>query len=370
MSKTSNVTALISAFVALVPTVFFRCPPLHAADFGNLNSDGVIFKQTAAITVAAKSASTKAAGQAEAKRKAERDNRLAAVAKRAADEFAATVKGVAPTQINAGQAGGDATQEFWRTGTEDVLAYQNWGTNSYTRNAGNVLQAAGVDLTGISVPSWIKPSNHEQLIATAISPLHVISAAHWHPTLGEDINFIDASNQTVTRQVVAERQIIDPRGGTTDLWVAKLSAPLPESIKPFKVLPGADTSILQTMPSGIPVWLCQGGKITVSNLWTATGKDDMAGYQPNPSKGFDENFTQHSGAYSGWNTVLHSGSGSPIFIVIDHEPVLLSILHYMNGNTSLGGPSVTGLSAQINAAMAALQEENKPYRLTETTFKH
>ncbi|MDD4914282.1 MAG: hypothetical protein PHW13_04495 [Methylococcales bacterium] len=286
-------------------------------------------------------------------------------ATRIAEEFAATVSGVTPTQINSNQAGSNPDRQLWRTGSEDVLSYQNWGDNTYTRNPGNVLQAAGVNLSGISVPSWIPALNQQQLYATAISPQHIISSAHWHPTVGQALYFVDAANHAVSRLVESAQQITDPNGGATDLWVGRLSSSLPESIRPFKVLPGNYRAMLPDIQIGIPAWVCQGGITTTSNLWTAAGVDDADGYQPRPSKGFDVRFTRQSAAYAGWNTVIHGGSGSPMFIVFNKQPVLISILHYMGGTAMLGGPSVADLAAQINAAMAALDGGAAEHRLSE-----
>ena len=284
------------------------------------------------------------------------------------NRFAATVRGVKATQINLKVSGQGANLELWQTGTQDILSYQNWGTNIYTRNTDNALQAAGVNLTGISVPSWMSSLNQQQLYATAISPLHILSSAHWHPSIGQSLYFVDESNRSISRQVVSEQQIKDPNGGITDLWVAKLSSALPVQIKHFKVLPANYKSILQNIPSGIPAWICQGGVILQSSLWTATDVDDLAGYQPNPSKGFDVSFIKHSGVYSNWNPIRQGGSGSPMFIVIDNEPVLISILHYMRGIEALGGPSVADLTVQINSAMATLQGGRTPYQLTAFNF--
>ncbi len=285
------------------------------------------------------------------------------------DEFADTVKGVIPSQINSDKQGSDPELQLWTKGTQDVLSYLNFGTSTYTRNNANALQAAGVNLSGISAPSWIHSLNQQQLTATAISPLHIISAAHWHPVVGQTIYFVDASNHSIPRLIESAQQIIDPNGGTTDLWVAKLASELPESITPFKVLPKNYKAILAEISSGIPTWICQGGTTTISALWVATDANDQAAYLPNPSRGFDLNFIKHSGAYAGWNPVIHGGSGSPVFVVINHQPVLISILHYMRGVEFLGGPSVTDLSGPINAAMAALQGGSSPYQLTPVALK-
>ena len=290
-------------------------------------------------------------------------------AQRIAAEFAKTVKGVKPSQENANRAGNNANLELWHTGNEDVLTYQNWGTNVYTRNTANVLQAAGVSLSAISVPSWMPALNQQQLYATAITPLHIISSAHWHPSIGQALFFVDDANHVVSRVVESEKQIIDRNGGVTDLWLGKLASPLPATIKPFKVLPANYQTLLGDLSSGIPDWVCQGGLTITSNLWTASAVDDAAGYQPTPSRGFDVHFTRHTGDYAGWNTVIHGGSGSPIFIVINKQPVLVSILHYMNGNAMLGGPSVADLATEINAAMAELDKGTATSRLSAAVLK-
>ena len=80
-------------------------------------------------------------------------------------------------------------------------------------------------------------------------------------------------------------------------------------------------------------------------------------------------FTQLSGEFAAWNTVTHGGSGSPLYITVDKQPVLISILHYMNAAIMLGGPSVADLATEINAALAELDGNNKGYRLTAVKLK-
>ena len=117
-------------------------------------------------------------------------------------------------------------------------------------------------------------------------------------------------------------------------------------------------------PPGAPL-----PRVTPPEWSQTTNVDDLAGYQPNPSKGFDVSFTRHTGAYSGWNPITQGGSGSPMFIVINNEPVLISVLHYMRGIEALGGPSVADLTVQINSAMATLQGGRSPYQLTAMHFR-
>lgn len=281
-----------------------------------------------------------------------------------AGQFAAMVAGVVPAQVNTNQTGTNGDLQLWRNGSEDVFAYQDWGNNVYTRNAANVLQAAGVDLSAISVPSWMSGPNQQQLYATAVTPQHVLGSAHWHPMVGQPLFFVDSGSHAVSRIVEADRQITDANGGQTDLWLARLSSPLPDNIRPFRILPVDYRERLGPPAAGLPVWLCQGGIMTTASAWIAAGADDAAGSQPSPSRGFDLRFTRLAGAFAGWNTSLHGGSGSPLFLVADRQPVLLATLHYMAGTDMLGGPSVADLAAQIEAAIAELDGGRAAYRLT------
>ena len=95
----------------------------------------------------------------------------------------------------------------------------------YTRNAG--LWASGIDLS--CVPAY-SSGGGASANGVLVAPDILIQAAHDHPS--GTFYFCSADNQVFSADVVGGQQI-----GSTDLWVSRLSAQMPASIKPAKVLP-------------------------------------------------------------------------------------------------------------------------------------
>jgi hypothetical protein len=90
-----------------------------------------------------------------------------------------------------------------------------WGRN-FTRR---------LDFTGVA---W-----DDTRTATAVSPLHVVMAAHYQRPVGSMIVFHDRSGRPQRRTLVAVVSL----GGVADVAVGKLDSPLPSGVKPYRVLP-------------------------------------------------------------------------------------------------------------------------------------
>lgn len=71
---------------------------------------------------------------------------------------------------------------------------------------------------------------------TAISPLHVVMAAHYQRPAGSTVVFNDRRGRPQRRTLVAVESL-----GMADVAVGKLDAPLPSGVRPYRILPPAAT---------------------------------------------------------------------------------------------------------------------------------
>lgn len=223
----------------------------------------------------------------------------------------------------------------------------NTAAPAFIRKSNNILASNNIDVTGRAHGNFATGYGS----VTAISPLHVIGADHWFPNpLPAAVHFIDANNNVVTRTVVSSVRVANAKGVLTDMRIGLLDTPLPASIKPMQVLPPTYTTYLPSIQHGIPIFILHGWNIR-SFAWKSGG--DTASYDASGLVFSAVEFYKNRAGYNQGN-IPHAGSGSPVFVVINGEPVLLWILHWMGGEVSLGGPDIAGMTAQVNAAMATL----------------
>ncbi|MCW1922226.1 hypothetical protein OKA05_06655 [Luteolibacter arcticus] len=91
----------------------------------------------------------------------------------------------------------------------------SWGKN-FTRR---------LDFTGVA---W-----DDTRTATAVSPWHVVMAAHYQRPVGSAVVFQDRSGRPQRRTLVA----VESLAGVADVAVGRLDSPLPSSVKPYRLLP-------------------------------------------------------------------------------------------------------------------------------------
>lgn len=119
--------------------------------------------------------------------------------------------------------------------TLNVFSVQNHSTGTYVRNSN--CWAADVDLTPIS--PW-QSNRIGKRGAIAISPLHVGHAQHETTiAVGDTLRFVDANNNVITRQIVAQESCpgYHPVDSRFDVRVSKLNTALPSSIDTARILP-------------------------------------------------------------------------------------------------------------------------------------
>lgn len=110
-----------------------------------------------------------------------------------------------------------------------VYSTENDTSGIYVRNTSNFLTAAGVDQTCVAV--W-NSNGGKQQGGTLITPRHIALAAHFEYGASTTVRFVDNSNNTVTATVLTGGNVPG-----TDIWVDVLTADVPSSITPCKILP-------------------------------------------------------------------------------------------------------------------------------------
>ena len=192
----------------------------------------------------------------------------------------------------------------------------SWGRN-FTRR---------LDFTGVA---W-----DDTRTATAVSPLHVVMAAHYQRPVGSTIVFHDRSGRPQHRTLVA----VESLAGIADVAVGKLDSPLPSGVKPYRLLP----------PSSNDASLA-GCLALVTDQQRRAFVHEIAGIQGN-SLSFRH--SQRVSALFRKNLIV-GDSGHPSFLLVGGEMVLI-------GTHTSGGPgsgpfySSPQLFSAIDSAMAKL----------------
>ncbi len=106
---------------------------------------------------------------------------------------------------------------------EIFSSYNKDGPSPWARNF-----TLRLNFTGIA---W-----DDSYTATLVSPLHVVMAAHYQRRVGSTLVFHDTRGRPQRRTLVAAEPL-----GFADVAVGRLDAPLPDSVKPYRLLPPSDS---------------------------------------------------------------------------------------------------------------------------------
>lgn len=210
---------------------------------------------------------------------------------------------------------------------QDIFSSADDANHAYARNQS---LWADADLSCIPVASS----------GVLVTPDILIHAAH-NPSSGT-IYFVDASNQTHARQIGAGVGITD-----TDLFISRLSAPLPASVIPAKVLPLSayvGPSVKLTTASLVARRLLAAFTRQSRTLHIATA----IWIQPN------SDVVRAAGFESWYAPIVGGDSGYPCLLIIDGQAVALCCWYQSDGSLYSYGPSISSYIPQINAAIASL----------------
>ena len=203
-------------------------------------------------------------------------------------------------------------------------------------------------------------SYHYGDCVTLITPQHVIGATHVSPTWLDRGYYFRASDGTVFhRKAIAAARI-----GSSDMFVALLESPLPDSCSPAKLLPPDYESFIG-IGSLVPLcWQNQDKIVSVQELWTM-------------SKDLDDRYVYCRKGTVGDRPVFHIGarghdSGNPCFMLFGSERVLLFCAHHRQPAyaNAPDGPNLALYAGEIQNAIDTLSGDKgmNRYRLNYIDF--
>ena len=225
----------------------------------------------------------------------------------------------------------DYYQNNLNSGTNDDIE----STKNFTRNPN--CWAYNIDLTCCSPwqmhPTIRQPNGFIEYgsnltAGTLISPIHVMFCSHndFHPSVGAIMRFITKDNAVVTRTLVS----ITPVAGS-DIKIGLLDQEVPSSITFAKILPNNyenyfSRGILESGP-GISF---NPRSIQPPMLAVGTNQDECALIFRLDYREEDAQFNLFRPATDDtWSEFSHDirlyDSGSPLFIIIDNQPVLIFV---------------------------------------------
>jgi hypothetical protein len=176
------------------------------------------------------------------------------------------------------------------------------------------------------------------MAGTLISPRHVMFCKHFnfYPSIGATMYFVSQSGDVVTRTISSIQQVTSP-SGPVDIAIGYLNSDVPNTIKFAKILPSNWSTYLPNIhyTKKIPsFWFNQFESASIYTLYELSNIFGTNGD------------IKYSNFYNG---IIRFDSGSPYFILINNEPVLLGVL--TGGGT---GAFVSSFITEINNTMSSL----------------
>lgn len=173
-----------------------------------------------------------------------------------------------------------------------------------------------------------------------VSPCHVLFVTHWHPAVGDTLQWMTGDNQTVSRTLTALVSLTDVASCFPDITVGKLDEAVPSSIGFVRVLPDATREW-----QGFQVPVCyrdQFNRLIQADIKLVSS---TAATQPLYWLEQPLNATRQTR----YTPVISGDSGSPVCAVQDGALVLLGLI-----TTASGGTLLPAYISDVNAAMNTL----------------
>jgi hypothetical protein len=160
----------------------------------------------------------------------------------------------------------------------------------------------------------------------AITPRHIWFAKHITTSLtGATIRFITNSNTVVERTIL---RTINSQVGF-DVGIALLNSDLPESINIVKILPAsASKKFTSTVSSSGSFWINKDKEALITNIGafsnnSASTQIPFSSSDPNYGPIYVSGLDENQRAF--YKNVVVGDSGSPLFLLINNEPVLVGL---------------------------------------------
>ena len=204
----------------------------------------------------------------------------------------------------------------------------NFGAFGIDTSCASMWNDAYNDLLGGACNGW-------NMAGTLISARHVIYAQHYAIPHGTTLYFIDVASNVYTRTLIDSRSVMN------DICIGLLNSDLPSNIHPVKLLPPNYLDYMGTA-RGLPcVTFDQEEKLTIAEL------NDLRNYHERTS------LSSARRPYNGirrmfYEDMIGGDSGSPRFLLVNHELVLLYVMWKGGGGS---GCFVTHFINEIQSSM-------------------
>ena len=224
--------------------------------------------------------------------------------------------------------------------SKNIYSIMDHDKKIYVRNQNN--WAYDLDLSMIS--PW-NSAGGGRLGGTLISPRHIVFATHYQIPIGAKLRFVTKDNVVIEKTLVNKISPSYTNVYFPDITVGVLDSDVPSSISFAKILPDNWDLYLKTFDINVPcLVLDQEEKALVSNVHSIT--PTYMNFVEPPNKSFFEK-------------IIGGDSGNPAFLIVDDEPILLTIWTFGGAGS---GTSIAGQKMAINRMMKELGGE---YQLSE-----
>jgi hypothetical protein len=227
--------------------------------------------------------------------------------------------------------------------TKNIFSAQNHTSSIYTRNTN--CWTGNINTTCIS--PW-NSTGGSQRAGTLISPRHVIFCEHlgFYPKIGATIRFVDNSNNVINRTLINSLSF---SGGWPDFRIGLLDSDVPNSISFAKILPSNWSTYFPSLSTQytVPLLVIDQEEKALVTDW-CLGSTSIRCCQPTNAQ-----------RLSFYENLISGDSGNPIFLVINNELILISVV---GGGGAGSGSSLAFYKNEVNALMTAL---GGSYQLTE-----
>ncbi|MDA3923804.1 MAG: hypothetical protein PF904_03790 [Kiritimatiellae bacterium] len=233
----------------------------------------------------------------------------------------------------------------------EIFSVQDHSNTNYVRNTN--CWAYAYDLTCCS--PWNSYSANLRA-GTLISPRHVLFAAHYDQIqVNRMLRFVDNNNNVIERRLISKKRHVDFNTSTTypDLTVGLLDSDVPTNQISFaKVLPDNYADYIYNGERLPVIRLDQEEKALVGDLRTitrASGSLKTVCYW----------MLENQDRKNFYESVILGDSGNPAFLIMQNQPVLLTVWSFGLGGS---GTSVSAFKGDIEQMMEDL---GGGYQLTE-----
>jgi hypothetical protein len=196
-----------------------------------------------------------------------------------------------------------------------------------------------VDLTGMCMYQW---TGLTRVFGTLIDRRHVVFAAHAAPVSNAILYFIGANNEVFTASFIDHSVHNEYNAAnyplTSDIYVGTLSTDAPSYITPVKVLPSNWKSKFSNISPSSSIACAkvnQFQQVTVVDMSATIGEEYSSLVEFCSPKSINKDRRNEF-----YKSTISGDSGSPVFLILNGEAVLVGLTTYMNPLT------VTDISQQ------------------------